>query len=69
VSRAIVAEPRLIIADEPTSELDAASRDLVFGLLRAAAENGATVVLSTHDPDLVNNCDDVVSLESGRVVE
>jgi putative ABC transport system ATP-binding protein len=64
-----VSEPRLIIADEPTSELDAASRDLVFALLRNAAEDGATVILSTHDPDLVDGCDDVLSLQRGRAVE
>ncbi len=69
VARAIVSEPRLIIADEPTSELDAASRDLVFALLRNAAEDGATVILSTHDPDLVDGCDDVLSLQRGRAVE
>lgn len=69
VGRAIVAEPRLIIADEPTSELDSASRDLVFGLFRAAAEHGANVVLATHDPDLVQNCDRVVTLANGRVVK
>lgn len=69
VARAIIAEPELIIADEPTSELDAASRDLVFGLLKQAAGRGATVVMATHDPDLVARCDDVVLLHDGRVVE
>jgi putative ABC transport system ATP-binding protein len=68
VGRAIVAEPRLIIADEPTSELDSASRDLVFGLFRAAAERGANVVVATHDPDLVQNCDRVITLANGLVV-
>jgi putative ABC transport system ATP-binding protein len=68
VGRAIVAEPGLIVADEPTSELDAASRDLVFELLRQAAGRGATVVLATHDPDLVDRCDDVVPLRDGCVV-
>ena len=67
VGRAIVAEPALIIADEPTSELDAASRDLVFGLLERAAGRGATVVVATHDPDLVERCHDVVRLHDGRV--
>jgi putative ABC transport system ATP-binding protein len=68
VGRALVAEPALVIADEPTSELDAASRDLVFGLLRAAAVRGATAVVATHDPDLLARCDEVVSLHDGRVV-
>jgi len=66
VGRAVVAEPPLIIADEPTSELDAVNRDLVFGLLEAAAERGAAVILATHDDDLVERCDDVVSLRDGR---
>ncbi|MGA2530350.1 MAG: ATP-binding cassette domain-containing protein [Acidimicrobiales bacterium] len=69
VGRAIVAEPGLVVADEPTSELDAVSRDLVFDLFRNAADQGATVVVATHDPDLVERCDDVVSLHDGRVVK
>jgi len=68
VGRAIVAEPALIIADEPTSELDAASRDLVFDLLERAAGRGATVIVATHDPELVERCDDVLRLHDGRVV-
>ena len=67
VGRAIIAEPRLIVADEPTSELDAVSRDVVFSLLGQAAESGATVVLATHDPDLVERGDDVIYLHDGRV--
>jgi len=66
VGRAIVAEPQLIVADEPTSELDAANRDLVFKLMRAAAARGATVVLATHDLDLVERCDEVLRLHDGR---
>ncbi len=66
VGRAIVAEPRLIIADEPTSELDAANRDLDFDLFRTARARGATVVIATHDDDLVERCDSVVSLRDGH---
>ena len=61
-----MAEPGLVVADEPTSELDAASRDLVFGLFQGAAGRGATVVFATHDPDLLERCDEVVSLHDGR---
>jgi putative ABC transport system ATP-binding protein len=68
VGRALVAEPSIVIADEPTSELDAVSRDLVFSLLRAASRRGATVVVATHDPDLLERCDDIVSLHDGRAV-
>jgi putative ABC transport system ATP-binding protein len=59
----------LIIADEPTSELDAASRDVVFSLLREAAEQGGTVVITTHDFDLVERGDDVVYLHDGRLAD
>jgi putative ABC transport system ATP-binding protein len=69
VGRAIIAEPRLIIADEPTSELDAVSRDVVYALLREAADQGATVVMATHDFDLVERGDDVVYLHDGRLAD
>ena len=67
VARAIVAEPGLVVADEPTSELDAASRDVVFSLLKGAAARGATVVIATHDPELVEQSDDIVSLRDGAL--
>jgi putative ABC transport system ATP-binding protein len=69
VARALVTTPSLILADEPTAELDAVNRDRVVAELRAEAERGALVVLATHDPDVAARCDDELHLADGVVVE
>jgi ABC-type lipoprotein export system ATPase subunit len=67
LARALVVEPALLLADEPTSELDAATRDQVVATLLAEAERGAVVVLATHDEDVVAECTSVLHLMDGRV--
>lgn len=68
VARAVVANPRLLFADEPTGNLDRENAESVFGLLRALhAESGGTVVLVTHDRDLAARCDKIF-LMSGEGV-
>ena len=51
VARALAAEASVLLADEPTSDLDGRNREVVLTALRAAADRGAVVVLSTHDPE------------------
>jgi putative ABC transport system ATP-binding protein len=67
VARALVVEARLVLADEPTAELDAANRDRVVAELRAEANRGAAVVLATHDSDVAARCDDEIHLVDGMV--
>jgi putative ABC transport system ATP-binding protein len=67
VARALVIEPGLLLADEPTSELDAASRDVVLAAVRDVADRGAVVVLATHDPEVAAICDREIHLSDGRV--
>ena len=62
VARALVGRPRLLVADEPTSELDEATRDHVLSELRAEARRGAVVVLASHDPAVLDTCDLTVEL-------
>ena len=56
----------MLLADEPTSELDEHNRDLVVAELRAEADRGAVVVLATHDPEVADRCDDELHLVDGR---
>jgi putative ABC transport system ATP-binding protein len=67
VARALAVRPGLLIADEPTAELDAATAAQVFAALRAEADAGAAVVLATHDLELAELCDAVVHLSDGRI--
>jgi putative ABC transport system ATP-binding protein len=66
VARALVTAPDLLLADEPTAELDVVTRDLVVAQLRAEAERGAVVVVATHDPDVAAACDEELHLVDGR---
>ncbi len=66
VARALVSEPGLLVADEPTAELDADTASIVLGALRAEADAGSAVVLATHDPDVAAFCDATIHLVDGR---
>jgi putative ABC transport system ATP-binding protein len=66
-AQAIVGQPALVVADEPTAELDAESAAIVLAALRAEADAGAAVILATHDPDAAALCDATLHLVDGRV--
>jgi putative ABC transport system ATP-binding protein len=68
VARALAAEPDVLLADEPTSELDEKNRDLVVAEIRAEATRGALVVVATHDPEVAEMCDDSIHLVDGQLV-
>jgi ABC-type lipoprotein export system ATPase subunit len=68
VARALAVAPDVLLADEPTAELDAENRERVVDLLEAVARAGSVVVIASHDPDVVERCDDVLTLDAGRVV-
>lgn len=68
IARAIVHKPRIILADEPTANLDRASGKLVIDMLQAFNAAGVTCIISTHDERLLQNADRVVLLEHGRVI-
>lgn len=64
ITRAIHKGARYIFADEPTASLDAENRALVIELLSSAARRGATVIVATHDADMIAACDRLCRLES-----
>lgn len=67
VARALVVDADVLLADEPTSELDETNRDVVVGQLRVEANRGAVVLVATHDPAVAEECDDEIHLVDGRV--
>ena len=67
VARALVTEPAFIVADEPTGDLDPEMTRAVFSLLRNAAENGAVVLLITHEENIAAYADRVLRMEKGTL--
>jgi lipoprotein-releasing system ATP-binding protein len=68
IARALVLNPPLVLADEPTGNLDTASSDEVFALLRRMhAELNISFVIVTHDPRLAARCDRIIELVDGRI--
>ena len=67
IARAMVTQPPLVVADEPTGALDQANGHAVFEILTGLAETGSTVVFITHDLALAAAADRTVSMIDGRV--
>ena len=68
VARALINDPAVLLADEPTANLDDANAAAVIGLFRRANERGAAVVVCTHDTDLLAEFPRVVRLKRGKIV-
>src|SRR5881398_3686540 len=69
VARAVVGDPAILLADEPTENLDSTNGEAVMELLRELHRGGATVCIVTHDPRYAQHADRSVHLFDGRVVE
>jgi putative ABC transport system ATP-binding protein len=69
VARAIVGEPSIMLADEPTGNLDSKNGDAVMELLRELHRAGSTICMVTHDPRFARHADRTIHLFDGRVVE
>ena len=69
IVRALITEPDLLFADEPTGNLDSAtSAEVLHHLRRSTREFGQTVVMVTHDRDAATYADDVITMQDGRIV-
>jgi putative ABC transport system ATP-binding protein len=69
VARAIVTNPTLILADEPTGNLDSHSSEDVLRIFARLNEEGRTVVLITHEPDVADQAKRIIRLSDGEIVE
>jgi len=68
IARALVNEPDLLLADEPTGNLDEQSAGEIMDVFHTLHAAGRTIVLVTHDPDLAAHCDRICRLEMGRLI-
>ncbi|MGN6184193.1 MAG: ABC transporter ATP-binding protein [Thermoanaerobaculia bacterium] len=69
VARAIVGSPSIVLADEPTGNLDSRNGEAVMSLLRELNRDGATICMVTHDPRYAKHADRTIHMFDGRVVE
>jgi putative ABC transport system ATP-binding protein len=69
VARAVVGEPLILLADEPTGNLDSKNGEMVMELMRELHRGGATICMVTHDPRYAAHADRGIHLFDGRVVE
>jgi lipoprotein-releasing system ATP-binding protein len=68
IARALINEPDLILADEPTGNLDSGNTDKVIAIFRELASQGNTIIVVTHDRDFAVKADRIVELADGRIV-
>lgn len=68
LARALAGEPRLLVLDEPTANLDHRASNAIVAAIKAQAEAGAAVLVSTHDPRLIRASDSVLALDNGRLL-
>jgi len=68
IARAVASKPDIILADEPTGNLDYKSCEFVMEVLRELSDEGKTLILITHDKNIASQADRIVSVSDGRIV-
>jgi len=69
IARALINRPAIILADEPTGNLDSANTEKVIGIFRSLATQGNTIIVVTHDADLAGRTDRIIKLADGKIVD
>lgn len=67
IARALASDPKIILADEPTGNLDTENASAVFNILKNVAKLGITVIVVTHDADIAGMCDRILELSDGKL--
>lgn len=69
IARALAADPPLLVADEPTGNLDTANTEVVIQLFEALVRQGKTIVMVTHNPDLCGRMSRLIHMRDGEILE
>ena len=69
IARALANDPKIIIADEPTGNLDLKNSEEVMKILSSLNRDGRTIIMVTHNPEITGNCSRVIRLRDGRIME
>lgn len=67
IARALVGNPAILLADEPTGNLDSKTSQEIIGLIDQLHEQGQTIIMVTHEPDIAGHCERIIHLEDGKV--
>lgn len=69
IARALVNDPALILADEPTGNLDTKTGQIVLGTFQKLNKEGHTIILITHEPDVAEHADRIIFIRDGHIIE
>ena len=68
-TRALANDPKVLLADEPTGNLDSSTRDEILDLFDELHQEGRTLVVVTHDPEVAARADRVLPMRDGRIMQ
>jgi putative ABC transport system ATP-binding protein len=68
IARAIVTDPSILLADEPTGNLDTRTGEEIMGLFHDLHDQGSTIIMVTHDPETADRCERAILIRDGRIV-
>ena len=68
IARALVNEPAILLADEPTGNLDSRSGEEIMGIFQRLNREGVTIVMVTHEPEIANHSNRIVAFKDGRII-
>lgn len=68
IARAIVNQPTVILADEPTGALDTKTASEIMNLFHELNQNGKTIIIVTHDPEIAGQCNRIIEISDGKII-